>query len=248
MIKALIFDINGTIVDILTDESMEEIYRVMSGIMAYQGIDLDPENFRDIFWELNKRQRRDSKEEYPEFNVTAIFSDIIREHGSAYTFAMPDEIQRALPAFLAQSFRSLSLLKLEAYPGAINILESLSKKYRMAAVSDGQAVWAWPELHRTGIARFFEKVVISSDLGFRKPDPRMFKTALDAMNLTPDEVLFIGNDMFRDVLGPKQMGIRTVFFKSNQGDQKARGAEPDYIIYSFNQLPEAIRFLESDND
>ena len=76
----------------------------------------------------------------------------------------------------------------------------------------------------------------------------MFKTALDAMNLTPDEVLFIGNDMFRDVLGPKQMGIRTVFFKSNQGDQKARGAEPDYIIYSFNQLPEAIRFLESDND
>ena len=75
----------------------------------------------------------------------------------------------------------------------------------------------------------------------------MYHLALEKFSLQPEEVIFIGNDMLRDIYGAAGIGMKTVFFKSNQGDHSNHGAEPDYIIYNFCQLPEAIRFLE-DNE
>ena len=64
------------------------------------------------------------------------------------------------------------------------------------------------------------------------------------MNLAADEALFVGNDMFRDIYGAHEAGMKTVFFKSNQGDWKPHGAEPDYVIYSFGELPRAIEYFQ----
>jgi putative hydrolase of the HAD superfamily len=244
MIKALLFDINGTIIDILTDESRDEIYRTISNLLDYQGVRISPEEFRGVFWEQNRKQRRESGEEYPEFNAAAIFDLIIRKYATARTLSIPYSKLKELPVFMAQAFRAASRLKLEPYPGVRETLDALSKKYRMAAVSDGQTVWAVPELGSAGLSGYFESVVVSGSFGFRKPDPRMFQMALDALELTPAEVIFVGNDMHRDVFGAGRLGIKTVFFKSNQGDQKPHGVEADYIIYDFSQLPEAVRFLE----
>ena len=54
-------------------------------------------------------------------------------------------------------------------------------------------------------------------------------------------------DMNSDIEFGKNAGMKTVFFKSNQGDHKSRGIEPDYIIYNFNELPRAVAFLEEHN-
>ena len=64
------------------------------------------------------------------------------------------------------------------------------------------------------------------------------------LDLRPDNVIFVGNDMYRDIYGAKQLGIKTVFFSSNQGRKTAEGVEPDYIIYEFAELRRAIAFFE----
>ena len=64
------------------------------------------------------------------------------------------------------------------------------------------------------------------------------------MHMEPSEVLFVGNDMYRDVYGAQKLGIKTVFFRSNQGQQEKEGVEPDYIIYNFQELLNAARFFE----
>ena len=142
---------------------------------------------------------------------------------------MPKEKLQALPGFLAEAYRAASRFKLQLYPDVLKVLSALRGHYRMAALSDGQSVWAIPELRSVGLLEYFDPVLISSDLGYRKPDPRMFEKTLDKMNLAPSEVLFIGNDMYRDVFGAHHLGIKTVFFKSNQGEQRNMGAEPDYL-------------------
>jgi putative hydrolase of the HAD superfamily len=114
----------------------------------------------------------------------------------------------------------------------------------MAIVSDGQTAWAVPELHAVGLLDYFNPVIVSGDFGYRKPDRRLFEKALSGLKLQPSEVLFIGNDMFHDVFGAQQLGIKTVFFKSNQGTQEKEGVSPDYIIYNFPELLNAIRFFE----
>lgn len=65
------------------------------------------------------------------------------------------------------------------------------------------------------------------------------------MNMEPSEVLYVGNGMYRDVYGGQSLGITTVAFKSNQGTQEKEGVKPDYIIYNFPELLNAIRFFEN---
>ncbi len=244
MIKALLFDINGTVSDILTDESGPEAYRVVANLLSYQGIELGPDAVRELFWEINKRQRRESKEEHPEFDAVKIFAEIIDRHASNYTLSLPAAKRGQLPLFLAEAFRAASRYKLQLYPGVRKILDALAAKYRLAAVSDGQSVWARPELQSVGLLDVFDPLIISSDLGFRKPDRRIYEAALAKLDLWPEEVIFIGNDMYRDIWGPHQLGIKTVFFKSNQGDHSPQNVEADYIIYRFEELPEAVSFIE----
>ena len=87
MIKALLFDINGTLIDILTDEGREEIYRTLSTLLDYQGIKLYPEELREVFWRLNKKQRSESGEEYPEFQESQNEGQV----GKSETIDCPDK-------------------------------------------------------------------------------------------------------------------------------------------------------------
>ena len=64
------------------------------------------------------------------------------------------------------------------------------------------------------------------------------------MKMESSEVVFVGNDMCNDILGAQTLGMKTVFFRSNQGQQEKRGVEPDYIIYNFPELLNAVRFFE----
>ncbi len=243
MIKGLLFDVNGTITDILTNEGHDDMYRMLSNFLDYQGVSISADEVKRLYFEINKRQRKSSGEEFPEFDAVGIFREIVEQNASDYTKALPQEKQNLLPQILAEVFRAASRFKLQPYPGVVDVLNSLREQYRLGALSDGQHVWAIPELRSAGLLEFFDPLIISSDLKFRKPDRRMFELILKQMELTPEEVLFVGNDMYRDVFGAHEAGIKTVFFKSNQGEQKYSGAEPDYIIYDFHQLPEAVRFL-----
>ena len=60
MIRGLIFDINGTTSDILTNEYHDEIYRVLANFLDYQGIALRPDELREMYSAINKRQRKNS--------------------------------------------------------------------------------------------------------------------------------------------------------------------------------------------
>jgi putative hydrolase of the HAD superfamily len=243
IIKGLIFDINGTVTDINTNEWHGEIYRILSNLLLYQGISLSGQEVRDLYCRLMKSQREAGGEQHPEFDATGIFREIIDQNATAYTLNLPAAKLEALPLFLAETFRAASLFRLKRYRGVTGTIKELHQRYQLAALSDGQSAWAVPELRAVGLLDYFSPVIVSGDHGFRKPDQRLFAMTLEAMQLKPDEVLFVGNDMHRDVFGAQQFGLKTVFFKSNQGQQKHEGTEPDYIIYNFPELRNAVRFF-----
>ncbi len=246
MIRGLLFDINGTLTDILTDEENKEIYRVLSNFLIYQGIFLTPDEIRTLYFNLNKEQRNSSKEKFPEFNVVDIFEKIIAHSASDYTKSLPKKKKKWLGQICAELFRASSLFKLDLYNDVKKTLKKLKKKYQLGAVSDAQSAWAKAELNAVGLLNFFNPLIISGDYGYRKPDPRLFKKALKRMNLSADEVVFIGNDLYRDIYGAGLMNMRSVFFRSNQGDHTFTEARPDYVITQFSELEEAIKVFESE--
>jgi putative hydrolase of the HAD superfamily len=242
-IKGLIFDLNGTLIDINTDEGNKDLWRTLSNLLLYQGIFLGQEELRELYFVMLKAQRIAGGEEYAEFDAEAIFREIIRLCSTAFTQQLPAGKQEYLPLLLAEVFRAGSLFRLKRFRGVRDTIRQLQQQYRLAAVSDGQTAYAVPELHAVNLLEYFSPIIVSGDLGYRKPDRRLFEQALAALEMQADEVLFIGNDMYRDVFGAKQLGIKTVFFKSNQGQQEHTGTEPDYIIYNFPELLQAVQFF-----
>ncbi|MFH0959398.1 MAG: HAD family hydrolase [Pseudomonadota bacterium] len=243
-IRAILFDINGTLIDIHTDESAEEIYRAISHFLTYQGIYVHRWDLRDEYFSLMNEQRKNSAEAFPEFSSVELWREFLRRRPKA-SHALPPEKLRWLPFFLAEMYRGVSRFRLQLYPEVQRVLDELARRFKLAALSDAQSPWALPEMRAVGIEAYFKPIIVSGDLGFRKPDKRIFEAALKGLKLTAGNVLFVGNDMYRDIYGAKQLGMKTVFFSSNQGRQTANGVEPDYIIYQIGELREAIAFFEA---
>lgn len=101
------------------------------------------------------------------------------------------------------------------------------KKLTLAIVSNSIFPRAYhlEELKNFGLTPFFESIVFSSDVGRRKPHPEIFHKVLNELALSPQEVLFVGDRMKEDVLGPQNLGIRAVL-KHHPKRDYSLGIEP----------------------
>jgi putative hydrolase of the HAD superfamily len=242
-IRALLFDVNGTLIDIETDEWMEEAYRAIAHFLAYQGIALHRGEVRDLYFRIMKEQFAASAEKYPEFDVIAVWREVLRRCATDYTRSLGAEKLRQMPLFLAELQRGISRKRLAAFPQTQEILAGMKTRHRLAVVSDAQSAYGLPELRAAGLAGYFQSVIISGDYGYRKPDPRLFQAALTALQVRPEEAIFIGNDRFRDVLGARQAGMKTILFCPYGNPGGSPETEPEYILYEFAGLPRVIEFL-----
>ena len=116
------------------------------------------------------------------------------------------------------------------------MLDQLRQRFALAIVTDAQSAYARGELHKVGIAGYFDPIIVSGDHGFRKPDPRLFEYALDGMGVPAAQTVYVGNDMFRDVYGAHQVGMRTVMFDSDQGTKQYEDCTPDFRITDHREL------------
>ena len=99
-------------------------------------------------------------------------------------------------------------------------------------------------LHRLKISRFLSKVVVSSEAGLRKPDPRIFRECLASLRLRPENALFVGNSPIYDVAGAKGAGLRAVHVPGDEPeDQAGPGAGPDFSVSDHLEVPEIVSSL-----
>ena len=237
-IKGILFDLYGTLIDIETDESLEEIYRAIAHYLTYHGISLHRWEVRDRYYEIMKQQKEERCEEYPEIDVKAIWNSLLRREG-----IRAPSTRKKLAEILAQLYRAISRKRLQLYPDVKRVLDELLPTYRMAIVSDAQPCWAVPEMKAVGLNGYFEPIIISANYRFRKPDTRLFGKALDTMKLVPAEVFYVGNDMYRDIYGASQLGIKTIFVDSNQGAKSHEDVIPDYFAHRFEDILKGVEAL-----
>jgi putative hydrolase of the HAD superfamily len=235
-IRAVAFDVNGTLVKILTEEGADEIFRSAAHFLTYQGIDLHRDQIRDLYFRIMKEQLRASPEEYPEVDAIGIWSGIIDEHMTDFTRTLPASKLRQMPLFLAEMARGISRHRLGLYPYVREMLDVLRGRYPLAIVTDAQSTAARGELHKVGLLGYFDPIIVSGDHGYRKPDRRLFRLALDGMGVAAGNALYVGNDMYRDIFGAREAGLITVMFDSDQGAKAYRDCAPDYTITDFRDL------------
>lgn len=230
-IKGILFDLYGTLIDIETDESIDEIYRAIAHYLVYQGVYIHRGQVRERYYAIMRQQKDARGEEYPEIDVEAIWNELLLQQG-----IKSGNVRGQQAKVIAHIYRGISRKRLRLYPNVKEVLNELEACYQLALVSDAQPCFALPEIRAMGLDDYFNPVIISSYYGFRKPDSRLFNKALDKMGISSSEVIAVGNDMFRDIYGAQLLDIRTIFFDSNQGAKTYEDVTPTYRVQQFEDI------------
>jgi putative hydrolase of the HAD superfamily len=102
------------------------------------------------------------------------------------------------------------------------------------------------DLDDAGISERVDFAVFSSEIGRRKPDPAIFRRALDALGVDASSALFVGDRLYEDVRGAGEVGMRTVQALWFRADDNPDGREPDYQAFTQMDVFNIVRRLSGE--
>ncbi len=105
-------------------------------------------------------------------------------------------------------------LNRETFPDVLPTLSALRERgFRLASVTNRgySGPDFWDEMRQHGLEEFFETVVVSCDVGYMKPHPRIFEVALERLGVEAGECLMVGDNLRADVEGPKTLGMKAAW-------------------------------------
>ena len=193
MIKAIIFDLVNTLLDFI---KMKQ-FAVKAAITAMNeaGLEVDEEKAYEDIFNLYIEKGWENQQ---------VFDD--------YLTQTVGEVSNKILAAGIVSYRRAREATLLVYPNVNKTLIELIKMgIKLAVVSDAPSREAWMRLYYLNLHHVFEPVLTFDDTGVRKPSPKPFEMALKHLDVQPEEALMIGDWPDRDVVGAKQIGMKTIF-------------------------------------
>jgi len=227
LIRAVTFDFGGTLA---TGKLDVETYR--EGLLNYLhslGYGISGASLREaISGMLSKLERVQAK------NLELKFEEVYAGVLSKLDIPPREEFVDHIYQLYSENFHS------EIVPGAERVLEVLHTKYKLAVVSNATSNLCRRILKENGLDKFFQVIVISRDLGIRKPDPRIFRYTLEKLQVKPDEAVHMGDSVEEDIIGAKRTGMRAIWIKD---EDEENSGEADRVIHAITELPRTIESL-----
>jgi HAD superfamily hydrolase (TIGR02253 family) len=225
MLKAVIFDLDNTLVDFM--------------LMKKQAIDAAINAMRDAGLKLSTdeiRQRIDQiyKERGIEFQ--SVFDELLYREFS--------KVDHKILSAGVIAYRRAREAALVPYPHVTMTLIKLSKmQLKLGVVSDAPGKEAWLRLCYLNFHHLFDAVVTFDDTGKRKPNPEPFRKVLEMLRIEPGEALMVGDWAERDVLGAAQVGMKTVFARYGN----TFGTETSDANYDIDDITQLIDIVKEEN-
>ncbi len=126
--------------------------------------------------------------------------------------------------------------QVDLFDDAEPALRELTVRYRLAAISNGNA-----QLDRIGIDHYFEHAVNARQVGRAKPHPAIFETAVQALALSPAQIVHVGDHPHEDIDGAKNAGFKTIWLNRDGNGEHPRA---DATIGSLSELPVTLQRLQ----
>jgi putative hydrolase of the HAD superfamily len=124
------------------------------------------------------------------------------------------------------------------FDGALEVLQSLRQRgHRMGLLTNGSAAFQRRKLMRFELEPLFDLILIEGELGYGKPDPRVFQAALSHFAMSPDACWMIGDNLEADVAGARELGIKAIWHDAlGAGLPRRSKVVPDRVIRSLSEL------------
>lgn len=128
----------------------------------------------------------------------------------------------------------------ELFPDVLPALEQLAADYRLVAVTNGNA-----RLDAIGIDHLFDGSIAAAEVGAAKPDARIFSAVCERHDVTPDQVLHVGDHPELDVLGAQKVGFRTAWMNRSAADWPGSLPPPDAQVSHLQELADWLAAARS---
>lgn len=236
MIRAVFFDFGGVLTETCWD--LNTMTELIQKACIEHGIHL-PDSFADLFnstmYEKWLKVLRTQIEERLEDILWEIFEKIGINDRTV--------LDKAIDYILDAPF---CIIRKET-PDVLRELKSMGLK--IGIISNSPIAFHRRVLSRNGLLHFFDDIVISCEVNYRKPNPKIFKIALKRLDVKPSEAVFIGDSLSVDIVGAKKAGLVAVLMKYGDPaftEEDAAAiindpAEPDYVIESLEEVIEIVK-------
>ncbi len=140
---------------------------------------------------------------------------------------------------IATDYAALRDTAMRPLPGALDTLAQLRKRdVRMGLITNGAAEAQRRKVERFALAQWFEVIVIEGEFGCGKPDERVYRHALAALQAAPESAWMVGDSLENDVLAPQRLGVTGVWV--NPGGQALPPDAPERPSRVIRRLAELV--------
>ncbi len=223
-ITTVLFDMYETLV-----QNPHNLWRVgVQDIIQEQSLDTTPELLWEE-WTLGETEFRDSRVR-PGVPFQSYFQGwrdcFIRSFEKLHLDGDPDAASRSFIKFISHR---------DPFPETNEALKIVQLKWRTAVLSNADDDYLLPNLELLGLD--FEAVLSSEQAQVYKPLPGLFSQMLDTLNVTPGEVVYVGDRQLEDVKGPLELGMHPVWINRSDNPAHPDLPKPAYQISSLLELP-----------
>ena len=117
----------------------------------------------------------------------------------------------------------------------INIVNTIKMHVEVAIITNGSTQRQKAKIINTNLNSCFDKIIISEEVGFNKPDKLIFELALKELNVQPEDTLIVGDDLEKDIGGCQNANIKGIWFNPNMNKNDTE-IKPYAEINSFDRL------------
>ena len=232
-VKAILFDLYLTLID-LSEVRMNELNNVAFNILLNNGLEVDYNEFHNVFEEIYGKWREFRQNTLIEINPRVWWSEILLKLNISADIKLVEEIINARHRLFKR--------KIKVYPDVKNCLENLRKiGLKIGLVSnssDGNLVI--DELNFLKLNKFFDIIALSADFGYRKPSKVFFEKVLEILNITPEEAIFVGDDLSVDILGAHNVGLKAVYL--NRTGVNEENINVDITVTTLSELIDVLTY------
>lgn len=245
----MIFDFIGTLTNV-KDYRLEGSRMKMYEALVKAGFNVSQKNFFEAYNRSHEKYRLRRYQELVEITDSVWISDALNCLGFL-TDPSDLRVKMAVNVFFEDYLDAFEL-----NPCTDRLLAQVPKHFKVGLVSNfTYAPVIYAALRKLRINKFFNAVLVSQEVGWRKPNPKIFHEALKRLGVKADETVYVGDSPLEDIRGAARAGMKTVFVPSQFYSLEnlfEDGDKPDLIVRNICELcrtlPKFIKNVETGSE